>query len=88
MVHIWTILSHPQNLYGSRAFSILKTIFDILFPAAGIVIGWSAMDELEAVLGEHIPDVILEIITLEVHLPLLFFGPVALGFDALSLLTT
>lgn len=33
-VRIWTILSHPQNLYGLRVFSILKTIFDILFPAA------------------------------------------------------
>ena len=33
-VRIWTILSHPQNLYGSLVFRILKTILDILFPAA------------------------------------------------------
>lgn len=33
-VRISTILSRPQNLYGSLFFSIVKTILAILFPAA------------------------------------------------------
>ena len=33
-VRIWIILKHPQNLYGSPVFRMVKTILAILFPAA------------------------------------------------------
>lgn len=84
-----TVLDLHPELPSSRPIDETEVGIDhaVDVPPAGVVVGRGAMDQGEPVFREHPSDIVLELVTLAIHLALMSLGPAALGLDTLLLLT-